>query len=221
MAYKIMRRCRHCPGSTLRSRSVHDRRPPDAQIRALRSGWTLEQANRIAGGVTNDADRPPYACGPQGETSRRARVSCCPIKNDPRVREALFGGSTIGSLPTTGGPPGGPPAAAPLTQQSLMPGQPPGAPTVVPGGQDLSQFATQGAPTPTLATIGPQGGMPDGRHSHHRTRSWRWQARPTGGDDAPAADAGAAGPAVEDGGATPGYGRQDRRRRGAGTHWCA
>ena len=67
------------------------------------------------------------------------------IRQDPALAQQLFGGgmpqSTIGSLPTTGGP-GGPPGAGPLTQQTTMPGQPPGAPQVVPGGQDLSRFAT-------------------------------------------------------------------------------
>ena len=33
-----------------------------------------------------------------------------------------------------------------MTQQQVMPGQSPGAPQTVPGGQNLSQFATQGAP---------------------------------------------------------------------------
>ena len=75
------------------------------------------------------------------------------VKNDPRVAQMLLG--TIGSLPTTGG---GQPAPTSLTQQTIMPGQPPGAPQTVPGGQDLSQFATQGGPLQsTIASLGPAG----------------------------------------------------------------
>ena len=69
------------------------------------------------------------------------------IQNDPEVRQRLFG--TIGSLPTTASP-GAPPAPGPMTQQQVMPGQPPGAPQTVPGGQDLSRFAG----------VSPQGGGP-------------------------------------------------------------
>jgi hypothetical protein len=77
------------------------------------------------------------------------------IKNDPALAQQLFGGgSVLGSL----GPAGGPPGAAPLMQQTTMPGQPPGAPQMVPGGQDLSQFATQGgAPQSVLGFLGPAG----------------------------------------------------------------
>ena len=59
--------------------------------------------------------------------------------------------STLGSLAPTGGPPGG----APMTQQAFGPGGV-GPTQVVPGGQDLSRFATQGTPTSTLASLGPQ-----------------------------------------------------------------
>ena len=71
------------------------------------------------------------------------------VKNDPRVREALFGGSVLGSIGPAGGQ-GAPPAPGPMTQQTVMPGQPPGAPQPVPGGQDLSRFAG----------VSPQGGGP-------------------------------------------------------------
>ena len=79
------------------------------------------------------------------------------IQKDPRIAQLLFGGgSTIGSLGGAGAP-GGPPQPS-LTQQTLTPGQPPGAPQTVPGGQDLSQFATQGAPTQsTIGSLGPAG----------------------------------------------------------------
>ena len=68
------------------------------------------------------------------------------VKNDPRVAQMLLGGSVLGSL----GGAGGQPAPTSLTQQTLMPGQPPGAPQTVPGGQDLSRFAG----------VSPQGGGP-------------------------------------------------------------
>jgi hypothetical protein len=70
------------------------------------------------------------------------------VKNDPRVREALFGGSVLGSI----GPAGGmaAPGAGLMTQQTVQPGMPPGAPQMVPGGQDLSRFAG----------VSPQGGGP-------------------------------------------------------------
>jgi hypothetical protein len=75
------------------------------------------------------------------------------IKNDPALAQQLLGGGPVlGSLSPAGGPPG----AAPMMQQSVMPGMPPGAAQVVPGGQDLSQFATQGGPQSTLASLGPQ-----------------------------------------------------------------
>ena len=82
------------------------------------------------------------------------------VQNDPRVREALFGGSVLGSLGPGGMPAtGGAPAPGAMTQQTVLPGQPPSAPQTVPGGQDLSQFATQGAPPPqsTIAALGPAG----------------------------------------------------------------
>lgn len=76
--------------------------------------------------------------------------------------------ATLGQ-PQPGGP-GGPPGAGPLMQQTTMPGQPPGAPQVVPGGQDLSRFANVspqgGGPIPpdvmaqTMPTVTPPQGMP-------------------------------------------------------------
>jgi hypothetical protein len=58
------------------------------------------------------------------------------------------GGSTLAS-PALTMPPGG----GPMTQQTVLPGQPPGAPQPVPGGQDLSQFATGGPSQSTLAGL--------------------------------------------------------------------
>lgn len=60
--------------------------------------------------------------------------------------EALGLQSTLGG----GMPPGPPAGGGPLMQQQVVPGQPPGAPQVVPGGQDLSRFAG----------VSPQGGGP-------------------------------------------------------------
>ena len=71
------------------------------------------------------------------------------IKNDPALAQQLFGGSVLGSIGPAGGQ-GGPPAPGPMTQQQVMPGQPPGTPQTVPGGQDLSRFAG----------VSPQGGGP-------------------------------------------------------------
>ena len=77
------------------------------------------------------------------------------IQRDPELAKLLFGPSVLGSLQTAA-PPGAPPAGAPMMQQTTIPGQSPGAPQMVPGGQDLSQFATQGAPQSTIASLGPQ-----------------------------------------------------------------
>ena len=77
------------------------------------------------------------------------------IQRNPALAAQLFGGSTLASLPTTGGPPAGP-GAGPLTQQPFGPGGV-GPTQTVPGGQDLSRFATQGGPPQsTLASLGPQ-----------------------------------------------------------------
>ena len=82
------------------------------------------------------------------------------IQQNPALAQQFFGGGggpVLGSLQT---PPGGPPGGGPMTQQTTMPGQPPSAPQVVPGGQNLSQFATQGAPQSTIASLGPQPQVP-------------------------------------------------------------
>ena len=75
------------------------------------------------------------------------------IQQNPALAQQFFGaGPVLGSLQTAPGGTG----AGPMMQQTTIPGQPPRAPQVIPGGQDLSQFATQGAPQSTLASLGPQ-----------------------------------------------------------------
>jgi hypothetical protein len=76
------------------------------------------------------------------------------VKNNPALAQQLLGGGPVlGSLGTAGGMPG----AAPMTQQAFGPGGAPGPAQMVPGGQDLSRFATQGAPQSTIASLGPAG----------------------------------------------------------------
>ena len=167
------------------------------QFKPYDLGGTLEQAHRIAGSQTaNQTALLTLADLKAKQASEQEYLLA--IKNNPEIAKLLLGGSTLGSLPTTGGPPG----AGPLTQQTTMPGQPPGAPQMVPGGQDLSRFATVpptgGGPippnvmgqvmptvtpppgTPTLATIGPQGGMPgapQGGCQGRGIRFSRWPGR--------------------------------------------
>jgi hypothetical protein len=57
---------------------------------------------------------------------------------------------------------GGGTGQPPMIQQSVMPGQPPGAPQMAPAGQDLSRFATQGQP-PAGSTLGQPGPPPQGQ----------------------------------------------------------
>ena len=73
-------------------------------------------------------------------------------KDNPEAWLGLLQGQGGGGMQSTlgGGMPPGPPGGAPLMQQQVVPGQPPGAPAVVPGGQDLSRFAG----------VSPQGGGP-------------------------------------------------------------
>jgi hypothetical protein len=68
-------------------------------------------------------------------------------------QDLLAGGggpqSLLGSLDLTAG------GGGPMTQQQVLPGQPPGVPQPVPGGQDLSRFATGGMPgSPPQSTLG-------------------------------------------------------------------
>lgn len=102
------------------------------------------------------------------ETAARTRQF---LQEHPEIVLGQGGGSVLGSL---GAAPGGPPRMPgagpmpalgphPVTQQQMMPGQPPGAPQMVPGGQDLSQFATQGmTPQSTIASLG-SAGQPQGQ----------------------------------------------------------
>jgi hypothetical protein len=101
----------------------------------------------------------------QQETEARLRQF---YQQHPDAALGPEAGSVLGSLQTA---PGGPP---PMTQQQVMPGQPPGQPQMVPGGQDLSRFATQGGPDQrprgfapdaappqsTIAGLGPAGQPP-------------------------------------------------------------
>ena len=81
----------------------------------------------------------------QQEAQAQARAY---YQQHPEAALGQGGGPVLGSLAPTGG--------GPMTQQTTIPGQPPGAPQVVPGGQDLSRFATQGGPPQsTLASLAP------------------------------------------------------------------
>jgi hypothetical protein len=105
--------------------------------------------NRIRGGqISNQTGLLELAAlRRQQETAAQARAY---FAANP---QALFGDqqvpqSTLGSLAPAGG--------GPLTQQTTAGGQPPGVPQMVPGGQDLSRFATQGGPPQsTLASLAP------------------------------------------------------------------
>jgi hypothetical protein len=89
------------------------------------------------------------------------------VKDNPELAQQLLGGSVLGSIGPAGGmpAPGGPPGGAQVTQQAFGPGGV-GPPQTVPGGQDLSQFATQGAPQSTLASLGPAGQPQPQRQPH-------------------------------------------------------
>jgi hypothetical protein len=111
--------------------------------------------NRIRGGqISNQTGLLELAAlRRQQETAAQARAY---FAANP---QALFGDqqvpqSTLGSLAPAGG--------GPLTQQTTVPGQPPGVPQMVPGGQDLSRFAgglgtdPGGPPQSTLGSLAPQ-----------------------------------------------------------------
>ena len=109
------------------------------------------------------------------------------VKNDPRVAQMLLG--TIGSLPTTGG---GPPAPTSLTQQTIMPGQPPGAPQTVPGaGPEPARDA--GRARAESARL-----CPRGRRAPAEYHRLAWASRPAPGTSTSTAESapgdGAAGP---------------------------
>ena len=123
------------------------------------------------------------------------------IKNDPALAQQLFGGGPVlGSLQQPQGPPG----AGPMTQQTVQPGQPPGAPQTVPGGMDLSQFATQGGPPQsTIGSLGPAGQSQPQMQPPRNPLLEMARTRSTGSDDAPTADGTAARRQYEAPGAAP------------------
>ena len=75
------------------------------------------------------------------------------IKTNPALAQQLLGGSVLGSLGPAGGPQPGGPQPGPITQ-SPMGG---GAAQQIAAPPDLSQFATQGQPQSTIASLGPAG----------------------------------------------------------------
>jgi hypothetical protein len=87
----------------------------------------------------------------QQETEARLRQF---YQQHPDAALGPEAGSVLGSL---GSAPSGPP---PMMQQAVMPGQPPGAPQMVPGGQDLSRFATQGGPDQRPRGFAPEAAPP-------------------------------------------------------------
>ena len=93
----------------------------------------------------------------QLEELKRAQASEAEVRAFLAQHPELALGGGMQSVLGGGGPPPGPPGGAPLMQQQVIPGQAPGAPQVVPGGQNLSQFATQGAPPPMQSTLGQAG----------------------------------------------------------------
>lgn len=115
-------------------------------------GRTLTQATNIHGGQLSNQTRLLEL----EELKRNQAAQALAEQYMQQHPEAFFGGGQqLPMLSTLGQPAAG---AGPLTQTTTRPGQPPGAPQVVPGGQDLSQFATQGGPQSTLGTLGgPQG----------------------------------------------------------------
>ena len=143
------------------------------QFKPYDLGGTLEQANRIAGGVTNNQTALLTLADLKAKQASEQEYLLA-IKNNPELAKLIFGGSTIAGLPTTGAP--GPAGPAPITQSPLG-----GGPAQqVPAYPDASRYAgvspQGGGPIPpgtmgqvmptvtppqsTLASLGPQGGMP-------------------------------------------------------------
>ena len=152
----------HCPGGLLLPRF-----DPSTMARSMnRASWAARSRSQGQTALLDVADLKAEA----GQPSKRM---CWPSRTIRRCASSSLAARPLARLPTTGGPP----AAGPLTQQSTMPGQPPGAPTVVPGGQDLSRFAnvppTGGGPIPpNVMGAGHAHGDPTARH-------------PDAGDDGP------------------------------------
>ena len=151
------------------------------QFKPYDLGGTLEQAHRIAGGVTNNQTALLTLADLKAKQASEQEYLLA-IKNNPEIAKLILGGgSTLGSPDLLQATPAVPPGGA-LTQQPFGAGQPPGAPQMVPGGQDPSRFATvpptAGGPIPpnvlgqvmpqvtpppgssVLGSLGPQGGMP-------------------------------------------------------------
>jgi hypothetical protein len=110
----------------------------ESQIRPWSQG--VIEANRAETGLLELADLKR-----QQETAARVRQH---YQANPQELLGGAGGSVLASPALTAG-------AGPMTQQTVIPGQPAGAPQVVPGGMDLSQFAT-GQPQSTLASLAPR-----------------------------------------------------------------
>ena len=113
----------------------------------------LLQANQIQGGrTTNETALLQLADLKAKQQAEQEYLRA--IQQNPALAQQLFGGSVLGSLGP--GAPAVPPGGA-LTQQPFGPTGAPGPAQVVPGGQDLSQFATQGGPPQSsIALLGPQ-----------------------------------------------------------------
>jgi soluble lytic murein transglycosylase-like protein len=131
------------------------------QFKPYDLGGTLEQANRIAGGATNN-QTALLQLADMKQKQEAEQLMLERIKNDPALAQQLLGGGSIlGSLGPGGGQggAGGQPGAGPITQSPLG-----GGPAQqIPAYPDASQFATQGGPPQsTIASLGPAG-QPQGQ----------------------------------------------------------
>lgn len=143
------------------------------QFKPYDVGGTLEQAQRIAGSQTTNQTAMLQLADLKAKQQAEQEFWLAIQTNPELAQQLLGGGPVLGSL----GPAGAPPGAAPMTQQSVMPGQPPGPAQVVPGGQDLSRSAgvspQGGGPlpagvgmptvTPPQSTLASLGGQPQGQ----------------------------------------------------------
>lgn len=124
------------------------------QFKPYDLGGTLEQANRIAGGQTDNQTRLLELADLKAKQQAEQEFLLA-VQNNPALAQQLLGGSVIGSLDQPAGPPGGA-----LTQQAFGPGGAPGPAQAVPGGQSTiaslgpagqAQAAMQGPQNPALA----------------------------------------------------------------------
>lgn len=140
---------------------------------------TLSVLGQLMGGLVPPAGPPqPYdvmEVNTQRAASQTALIQLEELKraqaSEAEVRaflaqhpELALGGGLQSTLGGGGMPPGPPAGAGPLMQQQVVPGQAPGAPQVVPGGQNLSRFAGVSPPggppmQSTLGGPGPQQGQ--------------------------------------------------------------